>query len=34
LTKAIVSTELSKMPQPKAKEDGSFEVDDLDLDDL
>jgi TolA-binding protein len=34
LTKAIVSTELSKMPQPKAKDDGSFEVDDLDLDDL
>jgi len=33
LTKAIVSTELSKMPQPK-KEDGSFEVEDLDLDDL
>ncbi|MCL1967940.1 MAG: tetratricopeptide repeat protein [Fibromonadales bacterium] len=36
LTKAIVSTELSKMPQPKGKQkdDGSFEVDDLDLDDL
>jgi len=33
LTKAIVSTELSKMPQPKAGE-GSFEVEDLDLDDL
>jgi len=36
LTKAIVSTELSKMPQPKAggADDGSFEVDDLGLDDL
>jgi TolA-binding protein len=35
LTKAIVSTELSKMPQPTGPADGSsFEVDDLDLDDL
>jgi len=34
LTKAIVTTELSKMPQPKQKEDGSFDVEELDLDDL
>jgi len=36
LTKAIVSTELSKMPQPKgaSADEGSFDVDDLNLDDL
>jgi TolA-binding protein len=36
LTKAIVATELSKQPQPSkpSTDEGSFDVDDLDLDDL